>query len=556
VAPSTEIAGRAITFTVTALDAFGNIDTRTTGPVHFHSFTQFSATLPGDSPLVAGVGTFSATFTHTGNQTITVTRVGRPFIHGTSNNILVTPAAVTHYTLVTPATVVTGTPFTFTVKAFDQFNNLATNYNNFVHVLSSDPGATLPNNVSLTAGQATFSATLVTVGVQTLSVTDEINSAITISNNITVLPGQATHFVVTAPPTAVAGVPFTFTVTGYDAHNNVATLYAGMVHITSSDPLAVLPANKTLTNGVGTFTITLKTPGDQSITATDTLNPSITGSAPIVLVYPPPVAGYILAGADGGVFAIGAEPFEGSLGGHLLNKPIVGVAMTPSGLGYWLVAADGGVFAFGDAAFYGSTGSIHLNQPIVGMASTPDGKGYWLVASDGGIFSFGDAHFYGSTGSIVLNKPIVGMTAMPDGKGYLMVASDGGIFAFGDAGFHGSMGDQTLNQPIVGMATTFDGGGYWLVAKDGGIFTFGDAPFFGSLPQMNASVNPIQSANVNDIVGIAATSDARGYWVVERDDTVHPFGDASQFGPPLNTTGEGPNNIVGIATGPATQGAF
>jgi len=50
-----------------------------------------------------------------------------------------------------------------------------------------------------------------------------------------------------------------------------------------------------------------------------------------------------------------------------------------------------------------------LNKPIVGMAATPTGAGYWLVASDGGIFSFGAARFYGSTGSMVLNKPIVGM---------------------------------------------------------------------------------------------------------------------------------------------------
>jgi hypothetical protein len=37
-----------------------------------------------------------------------------------------------------------------------------------------------------------------------------------------------------------------------------------------------------------------------------------------------------------------------------------------------------------------------------------------------------------------------------------------------------------LNQPIVGMAATPDGQGYWLVAADGGIFSFGDAYFRGS----------------------------------------------------------------------------
>jgi hypothetical protein len=61
------------------------------------------------------------------------------------------------------------------------------------------------------------------------------------------------------------------------------------------------------------------------------------------------------------------------------------------------------------------------------------------------------------------------------------VASDGGIFAFGDAAFFGSTGSLHLNQPIVGMAATPDGQGYWLVASDGGIFAFGDAAFLGSM---------------------------------------------------------------------------
>ena len=61
------------------------------------------------------------------------------------------------------------------------------------------------------------------------------------------------------------------------------------------------------------------------------------------------------------------------------------------------------------------------------------------------------------------------------------MASDGGIFSFGDAAFFGSMGGRPLNKPIVGMAATPDGGGYWLVASDGGIFSFGDAAFLGSM---------------------------------------------------------------------------
>ncbi len=77
--------------------------------------------------------------------------------------------------------------------------------------------------------------------------------------------------------------------------------------------------------------------------------------------------GYRLAAADGGVFSF-CVPFYGSMGGHTLNQPIVGMAATPDGGGYWLVAADGGVFTFGDAGFYGSTGSNGLVAPIVAAA--------------------------------------------------------------------------------------------------------------------------------------------------------------------------------------------
>ncbi len=60
------------------------------------------------------------------------------------------------------------------------------------------------------------------------------------------------------------------------------------------------------------------------------------------------------------------------------------------------------------------------------------------------------------------------------------MASDGGIFSYGDATFYGSTGGIHLNKPIVGMAATNDGNGYWLVASDGGIFSYGEAAFHGS----------------------------------------------------------------------------
>ena len=83
------------------------------------------------------------------------------------------------------------------------------------------------------------------------------------------------------PASDTAGTAGTLTVTAYDAYGNVATGYTGTVALTSSDPHAVLPSNESFTAadaGKLSFSVTLDTAGTQSITATDTVTPSITGS--------------------------------------------------------------------------------------------------------------------------------------------------------------------------------------------------------------------------------------------------------------------------------------
>ena len=168
-----------------------------------------------------------------------------------------------------------------------------------------------------------------------------------------------------------------------------------------------------------------------------------------------------VSGSSGGqVSAPGGWPqfhHDAQLTGFVGGGAPLGQCNRPAGTlsGYLTVASDGGIFGFGQD-FCGSTGSISLNRPVVGMAMTPSQGGYWLVASDGGVFSYGDARFYGSTGSLALNKPVVGMAATPDGRGYWLVASDGGIFSFGDAPFYGSAASAP-NQTIVGMASSPDG---------------------------------------------------------------------------------------------------
>jgi N-acetylmuramoyl-L-alanine amidase len=113
---------------------------------------------------------------------------------------------------------------------------------------------------------------------------------------------------------------------------------------------------------------------------------------------------------------------------------------------------------------------------------------------------------------------------------------------FGDA----SLGVTALsnpNAPVVGMAATLDGKGYWLVASDGGIFTFGDAAFDGSTGAMHLNA---------PIVGMAATPDGKGYWLVASDGGIFTFGDAAFDG----STGAMSLNapIVGMAATPDGKG--
>ncbi len=271
---------------MTARDAFNNTATAYSGTVHFTS-SDGAATLPANSTLTNGVGTFSATLKTAGIRRSQRPTRSTPSITGVSGTVTVNPGAATQFLVSAPASATAASAFNLTVTARDAFNNTATSYSGTAHFISSDGAATLPANSTLTNGVGTFSATLKSVGNQTITATDTVTPSITgVSGTVTVNPGTATQFVVSAPASATAGGVFSFTVTARDAFNNTATSYSGTAHFTSSDGTATLPANSTLTNGVGTFSATLKTAGSQTITATDTVTLSITGVSGTVAVGP------------------------------------------------------------------------------------------------------------------------------------------------------------------------------------------------------------------------------------------------------------------------------
>jgi hypothetical protein len=114
------------------------------------------------------------------------------------------------------------------------------------------------------------------------------------------------------------------------------------------------------------------------------------------------------------------------------------------------------------------------------------------------------------------------MTADPTG-GYWTVSWLGAVTAHDGAPTFGSpaASGTKLAKPIIGMAATPDGQGYWLVASDGGIFAYGDAQFYGSTGATHLNA---------PIVGMATTPDGKGYWLVATDGGIFTFGDAAFYG--------------------------
>ncbi len=113
-----------------------------------------------------------------------------------------------------------------------------------------------------------------------------------LGTSMSVVAAPATRFIVNCIPAIfpppdtqcfnhVEGQPFNFWVVALDANGQLATNYAGTVHITSSDPRATLPPDHTFNATDGSlfqFAFTFNsvtsgsTPSPETITATDASN--------------------------------------------------------------------------------------------------------------------------------------------------------------------------------------------------------------------------------------------------------------------------------------------
>jgi hypothetical protein len=180
---STTTAGNAFAVTVSASDQYGNTDRSYAGTVHFKTTDPSpGVVLPADSQLTGGQGTFTATLDRAGSQIITGTDIANASIAG-SVTIQVIAAAAARASMVAPPSAVANQPFNVQVTLYDRFGNVATGYVGTVHFTTTDLVAwqlgRMPADYTFTsadAGSHTFSATLMTVPSQTITVTDTTNA--------------------------------------------------------------------------------------------------------------------------------------------------------------------------------------------------------------------------------------------------------------------------------------------------------------------------------------------------------------------------------------------
>ncbi len=299
--PSAQTAGTGLTVTVNAVDANWNV-VSSTDTVGITS-SDANATLPSNAALVAGTKTFSVTPKTAGSKTFTATDITNGgMTANTSPATTINAAAFSKLQILLPGETAapgsvsgkTGTPsaqtagsaFTVTVNAVDADWNPVTSTDT-VAITSSDTNATLPANAALVAGTQTFSVTPKTAGSKTFTATDATNGGMTPNTSPattinaaafsklqillpgeTAAPGTATGKTGT-PSAQTASGAFTVTVNAVDANWNLVSSVTDTAGITSTDANATLPANAALVAGTKTYSVTPKTAGTATFTASD-----------------------------------------------------------------------------------------------------------------------------------------------------------------------------------------------------------------------------------------------------------------------------------------------
>ncbi|MFL0163204.1 Ig-like domain-containing protein, partial [Aquirufa salirivi] len=235
---------------------------------------------------------YRATVTSSGFEVIVTAYASVSYVVGAVTKLQVLmpgetadPGSVTGKTG-TPTNQTAGSNTTVTVNAVDANWNIVSSSTPTVVITTSDANDTHPSNAALTAGTGTFTVSFRTAGNQTVTATDQaatltantgattLVTAGTVNKLQVLMPGETaapgTTTGKTGTPTdQAAGASLNVTVNAVDAYWNIVSSATPTAVITSSDGQATLPSSAALVGGTKQFAITLKTAGNQTVTATD-----------------------------------------------------------------------------------------------------------------------------------------------------------------------------------------------------------------------------------------------------------------------------------------------
>ncbi len=289
-------------------DVFGNLATTDNSTVVTATRNLGSASLQGTTSVTAsgGLATFSS-LSYNLAETININFSSSGLTTQTSANITVTSAAANKLTILTQPSMTATAGVLFAqqpvVRIEDQFGNLRSSDNSTVVTAARNLGSgTLQGTANLTAvaGLVTYTnlshnvATTINLnftasGLSTATSSNIVVSAAAFAKLQLLVPGEtaapgATTGKTGTPTAQTAGTALNVTVNAVDTNWNVVSTITDTVGMTSSDSNAALPSDASLVAGTKTFSVTFKTVGTRTLTASDiddptkpaSLSPSIT----------------------------------------------------------------------------------------------------------------------------------------------------------------------------------------------------------------------------------------------------------------------------------------
>ncbi len=490
--------------TVTAYDPYGNVATGYTGTVDLTSSDGQPVLPAGVTFTAADAGTlsFAVTLDTAGTQSLIATDATDATLTGGETGIVVQAAALQGFQVTgfpTPDTA--GVSGSFVVSAVDAYGNVIVGYAGTVDFSSTDPRAAFPpapyTFVAGDDGKHTFTATLDTAGTQSITATDANNSTITGSEaGIVVQAAAASSLTVTGPSgPATAGTAFDFTVTAYDPYGNVATGYTETVDFSSTDSKAAFASTSyTFVAGDGgqhTFTATLYTAGEQSITVNDSTNDLKSSETNIAVQAAAAsslaITGFPATDTAGVAHDVSVTAYDayGNVAtgytGTVVLTSSDGQAVLPGP--YTFTAADAGTHTFSVTLDTAGTQSIQAGDTTIGTLAASE-TGIVVSPAAASELAFGQQPT-GTTAGVAIGPAV---TVEVEDIDHNLVTGDGSTVTLTllDGTFEG--GASTATAVASGGVATFTGlkidaaGTYTVSASDGSLTPSGASESFTISP--------------------------------------------------------------------------